>query len=362
MDARRRAFLSISVLTLLIVCGCGRQTGNGPLEASDAATDSSAAYAYTPPFSGDEFLYAAGWLDEQSVLAVLKRDAEEGIYSYDCQTDEILPIRTFAGEIKYISISPNRERILLQVMTQEGEDTLLLDKAGNVILEWKLGIGLIKHLSWNPTDADKMFLAVTDSSKNEKYFLWEMTEGLLTEQTDLAAQPSWYSQNLFLHTTPLDDDGKNLLLLDDVRPVGGETIINQNVLRYEMEGESVVIITPSEFNPNELLLVYYYPLLIDQGFISIQGRYEQEKLLLPEIAIAADSAAIFIVMPEEGEKNKMAYSIVQADFVTKSMDTLLAVEALAPIESSPDGKHLLYGDSYQFLVDVGQRKLLKLHD
>ncbi len=360
MDARRWALLSISVLMLLIVCGCGKQTGNGPLDASGAAADSAAVY--TPPFSGDEFLYAVGWLDEQSVLAVLKRNDEEGIYSYDCQTNEVLPIRTFTGEIEYISISPNRERILLQVMTQEGEDTLLLDKAGNVIMEWKLGIGLITHLSWNPTDADKMFLTVTDSSKNEKYYFWVMTEGLLTEQTDLAAQPLWYSQNLFLHTTPFDDDGTNLFLLADVRPDGEETIINRNVLRYEMEGESVVMITPSDFNPNELLLVYYYPLLIDQGFISIHATYEQEKLLLPELAIAADSADIFSVMPEEGEKHKVAYSIVQADFVTKSMNTLLSVEALAPIESSPDGKHLLYGDSYQFLVDVGQRKLLKLHD
>ena len=190
-----------------------------------------------------------------------------------------------------------------------------------------------------------------------------MTEGLLTEQTDLAAQPSWYSQNLFLHTTAFDEDGKNLFLLDDVRPEGEETIINRNVLRYEMEGESVVMITPSDFNPNELLLVYYYPLLIDQGFISIQAMYEQEKLLLPELAIAADSADIFSRdAGGRGKDHKVAYSIVQADFVTKSMNTLLAVEALAPIESSPDGKHLLYGDSYQFLVDVAQRKLLKLHD
>ncbi|CZQ83190.1 Hypothetical protein Tpal_411 [Trichococcus palustris] len=360
MDAKRSTFLSISVLWLLLLCGCGKQTVNGSLDASGAANESAAVYA--PPFSDDDFLYAVGWLDDQSILTVLKRNDEEGIYSYACQKNEVLPIRTFKGEIKYISISPNRERILLQVMTPEGDDTLLLDKSGNVILERKLGIGTIANLSWNPTDADKIFLTVTDSSKNEKYFLWGMTEGVLTEQPDLTAQPFWYSQNLFLHTTAFDKDGKNLFLLDDVRPEGEETIINQNVLRYEIEGESVVMITPSDFNPNELLLVYYYPLLIDQGFISIQAIYEQEKILLPELAIAADSTAIFSVMPAEGKDHKLAYSIVQADFVTKSMTTLLAVEALAPIESSPDGKHLLYGDSYQFLVDVAQRKLLKLHD
>lgn len=360
MDAKRWTFSSLSVLSLLLLCGCGRQTANSPLEASGAATDSSAVY--TPPFSDDDFLYAAGWLDEQSILTVLKRNDEEGIYSYDCQKNEVKPIRAFNGEIQYISISPNRERILLQVMTPEGEDTLLLDKSGKVILERKLGIGRLISLSWNPTDADKIFLGVADTPNNEKYFLWGMTEGSLTEQTDVATQPSWYSQNLFLHTTAFDGDGKNLFLLDDVRPQGEETIINRNVFRYEIEGESVVMITPSEFNPNELLLVYYYPLLIDQGFIGIQAIYEQDKLLLPELAIAADSADIFSVMPAEGKDHKLAYSIVQADFGTKSMSTVLAVEALAPITSSPDGKHLLYGDSYQFLVDVAQRKLLKLHD
>jgi len=362
MIAGKRTFISVSVLSLFILHGCAEQSGEIPFKEPDAESISSSAYI--PPFSEKSFLYAAGWLDEQTLLAVLEVDGKQGIYSYDCIDNDVLLIRQVEGEIKYISLSQSGERIMMQVLSKKGEELLLLlDKSGRILHERKLDIGRITDSSWNPIDEDKIFLTGIDESNNEKYYLCEMVEGKLAERADLSALPTWYSQNLFLYLTNADENGQQKLMLADVRPGGGVSVINKNVLDYDLEGEAVVLITPSDFDPNELLMVYYYPILIDQGFINTKAVYAQSKLLMPELTIASDSSDVFIVMPKVDEENKdVMYTITQADFVAKTLDQVLVVEELSPIKSSPDGKYLLYGDSYQYIIDVNKRKLQKLEE
>ncbi len=178
---------------------------------------------------------------------------------------------------------------------------------------------------------------------------------------DTEDMPVWYSENMYLHKKT-GTDGASVLVLSDIRFPGKDTVIDSEILAYGLEGESVWVVTPSDFNEEELLVISYYPLLITQGYVTLPRIPDGTGFVIPEFTKGNDSDATFAVIPKQEPESVagISFELAKVDFSGNASEVLTEVERMDPISASPDGTYVLYGKRYEYLYDVERKGWIQL--
>ena len=359
MGKRRLAWLILSLSSVLILAACAqRLTYPDQPDASEPDLSSGSSFS---TISKDEFLYAVGWLDERTILVALESTGEYGLYSHDLLTGEEQLIQTFSDRLVFAALSANGQRMLVQVATQQGNNIMMIDKSGKSLAEFHFSEGILKGVSWNPTNEGQLFVSVQKTVDRPINYLWDISNGEWIEMPDTEEMPVWYSENMYLHKKT-GTDGISALVLSDIRLPGKDTVIDREILAYGLEGESVWVVTPSDFNEKELLVISYYPLLITQGYISLPHIIDGSGLVIPEFTKGNDSDETFAVIPKQEPESVagISFELAKVDFSGNVSEMLTEVERMDPILASPDGSYLLYGKRYEHLYDVERNGWIQL--
>lgn len=361
---RKRGLTSImlSLSSVLILMACTQRLSYP--DQSGVSEQSLSSSTNIPSIPKDEFLYTVGWLDDQTILVALESNGEYGLYSHDLLTGEERPIRTFSDRLVFAALSANGRRILVQVASQQGNNVMMIDKSGNALADIHFSAGLLTSISWNPTNEGKLFLSAQKTAGSLVNYLWDLSSNeTWTEMSITEEMPVWYSENMYLHRE-ITTDGVSALVLSDIRFPGKDTVIDREILAYGLEGESVWVVTPSDFNEEELLVVSYYPLLITQGYVVLPRITDGSGLVIPEFKKGNDSDETFAVLPKKEPEDGagITYGLAKIDFSENASEVLTEVERMDPISVSPEGTYVLYGKRYEYLYDVERNGWIQLSE
>lgn len=361
MGKRGLRWFILSLSSVFVLAACTQRLKYP--EQPDASEPNLSSSIAPPSLSKNEFLYAVGWLDDVTLLVALERKGEYGLYSHDLLTGEEQPIRTFSDRLVFAALSANGRRMLVQVASQQGDNVMMIDEAGKSLAEFHLSEGILTNVSWNPANEWQLFLSVQKTADSTVNNLWDLAEGEWIELADTEEMPVWYSENMYLHKASRPD-GVSALVLSDIRFPGKDTVIDQEILAYGLEGESVWVVTPSDFDEEELLAVSYYPLLIAQGYIAVPRITDGSGLLVPEFKKGRDSDEMFAVIPKQEPESVggVIFELAKIDFSGNASEVLTMVEQMAPISVSPEGAYVLYGERYEYLYDVEGDGWIQLSD
>ena len=349
--------LSLSSVFILVACTQRLTYPNQP-GASEPSLSSGSDF---PSISKDEFLYTVGWLDDKTILVALESNGEYGLYSHDLLTGEEQLIRAFSERLVFAALSANGRRVLVQVATQQGNNVMMIDKTGKSLADFHVSEGILKSVSWNPTNEEQLFLSVQKTVGRPVNYLWDLSEEEWKELPDTEDMPVWYSENMYLHMKS-GTDGASALVLSDIRFPGKDTVIDREILAYGLEDESVWVVTPSDFNEAELFVISYYPLLITQGYVTLPRSTDGNGLVIPEFTKGIASDETFAVIPkhEPGSVDGIIFELAKIGFSANTTAALTEVERMAPISASPDSTYVLYGRRYEYLYDVERNRWIQL--
>lgn len=359
MGKRGLAWFILSLSSMLVLASCTQRLSY-PDQPAASEPDVSSGIKL-PSIPQDEFLYAVGWLDDKTILVALEANGEYGLYSHDLQTGEEQPIRTFSDRLVYVALSANGRRMLVQVATQQGNNVMMIDKSGKALAEFRFSEGVLTNVSWNPTNEGQLFLSVQKTADRPVTYLWDLSREGWTEMPDTEEMPVWYSENMYLHKKS-GTEGASTLVLSDIRSPGEDTVINREILAYGLEGEAVWVVTPSDFNEEELLAIAYYPLLIAQGYITLPRITDGNGLVIPEFKKGNDSDATFAVIPKQvpDDADGIIFELAKVNFSSNAKEVLTEVERMAPLCVSPNGAYVLYGKRYENLYDLERKTWVQL--
>ncbi|CZQ82828.1 YqgU-like beta propeller domain-containing protein [Trichococcus ilyis] len=359
MRKRGVSFFIFSLMSVLLLMACAQRL-TYPTQPQSSEPKTTAGTTIVPLSKG-KFLYAVDWLDEGTLLVALKSDGVYGLYSHNLQTGEEQPIRIFSERLVFAALSPDGRRIIVQTASPQGNKVMVIDRLGNPLSEGMLPDSEVKAVSWNRTNEGLLFLSVQKTSGDKVSYLWDLVNAEWKEMVGAETLPCWYSENMYLHQQT-GTDGIDSLLLSDIRFPGKDTVVEEEILAFSIKGETVLVVTPSDFDENELFIISYYPLLISEGFIVVSRTEEGNGSSIPEFARAKDSNETFAVIP--GYADNLAagvvYELVRVDFSGNASEVLAEVDRLAPIAASPDGAYVLYGERYEQLYDSEQDAWVRL--
>lgn len=359
MGKKGLAWFILSLSSVVILAACTqRLTYPDQPGASEPSLSSGSDF---PSISKEEFLYTVGWLDDKTILVALESNGEYGLYSHDLLTGEEQLIRAFSDRLVFAALSANGSRVLVQVATQQGNNVMMIDKTGKSLADFHFSEGILTSVSWNPTNEGELFLSVQKTVDRPINYLWDLANEEWKEVPDTESMPVWYSENMYLHMRS-GADGASALVLSDIRFPDKDTVIDQEILAYGLEGESVWVVTPSDFNEAELFAISYYPLLITQGYVALPRITDGNGLVIPEFAKGIASDETFAVIPkhEPGSVDGIIFELVKIDFSANTTEVLTEVERMAPISASPDSTYVLYGRRYEYLYDVERNHWIQL--
>lgn len=362
MIKRRLAPIILSLSSILILTACAQR-----LSYPEQSGVSEQSLSFGPDIRSipkDEFLCTVGWLDDTTILLALESNGEYGLYSHDLDTGKEQPIRTFSDRLVFVALSANGRRILVQVANQQGNNVMMIDKSGNALAEIRFSEGLLTGVSWNPANEGKLFLSVQKTVGSLENYLWDLSSDEAMVALPVTGEmPVWYSENMYLQKKTAND-GVSVLVLSDVRFPGKDTVIDQEILAYGLEEESVWVVTPSDFNAEELFVVSYYPLLIAQGYVALPRIADGSRLIIPEFETGRDSDEIFALLPKQESDIAagITFELAKIDFPENALKVLTEVERMAPISVSPEGSYVLYGERYEYLYDVERNGWIQLSE
>jgi hypothetical protein len=359
MGIRGLAWFIFSLSSVLILAACTQRLSYP--EQPDASGPDLSSSIKLQSIPQAEFLYAVGWLDDKTILVALASDGEYGLYSHDLHTGEDQPIRTFSDRLVFAALSANGRRMLVQVAAQQGNNAMLIDRSGKTLAEFHYSEGILTDVSWNPANEGQLFLSVQKTAGGPVPFLWDLSEAEWTELPEMEEMPVWYSENMYLHKKS-GTEGVSALVLSDMRSPGEDTVIDREILAYGLAGESVWVVTPSDFNAEELLAVSYYPLLISQGYLALPRITAGSGLVIPEFNKGNESDTTFAVIPKRDPERSggIIFELARIDFSGNASEGLTEVERMAPISVSPEGTYVLYGTRYEQLYDVERDDWMQL--
>lgn len=362
MRKRGLALIIFSLSSILVLAACTQRLTYP--DQPGASEENFSSDTNIPSIPKDEFLYAVGWLDDKTILVALESNGEYGLYSHDLHTGEEQPIRTFSDRLVFCALSANGRRILVQVAGQQGNNIMMIDKSGKSLADFHFSEGLVSDVSWNPTNEGKLFVSVHKTAGSLVNYLWDLSsEEAWIEMSITEEMPVWYSENMYLHQK-IATDGASVLVLSDIRFPGKDTVIEQGILAYGLEGESVWVVTPSDFNEEELLVISYYPLLIAQGYVALPRINDGSGLVIPEFKKGSDSEETFAVIPKQETEGVggITLGLAKIDFSGNASEALTEVERMDPISVSPEGTYVLYGKRYEHLYDVERNGWIQLSE
>lgn len=359
MGKKGLAWFILSLSSVVILAACTqRLTYPDQPGASEPSLSSGSDF---PSISKDEFLYTVGWLDDKTILVALESNGEYGLYSHDLLTGEEQLIRAFSDRLVFAALSANGRRVLVQVATQQGNNVMMIDKTGKSLADFHFSEGILKSVSWNPTNEGQLFLSVQKTEGRPVNNLLDLSEEEWKELPDTEDMPVWYSENMYLHKKT-ETDGASVLVLSDIRFPGKDTVIDREILAYGLEDESVWVVTPSDFNEEELLVISYYPLLITQGYVTLPRSTDGTGLVIPEFTKGNESDETFAVIPKQDPESVdgILFELAKMDFSGNASEVLTEVERMDPISASPKGTYVLYGKRYEYLYDVERNGWIQL--
>lgn len=318
------------------------------------------------PIDYENFRKVIGWMSDEEVLVHTGEMNNDTLSLFNIFTGEIVPIYEASSIILTAIISEDKQKLLIQVVSEDGGELRVIDREGSVIQTFPLETNGFVNVNWNPANQNYIFISYYQSDTEIAVDNWNIETNEVVSVPSASMVPIWYSANLYLYVDNKDDFSLETgdLYMGDIR-TNDMLRLKSQVSDFFVHEDTFITYTPSDFADDELLLNYQYPFMVDQSFMTIPKVTMNERLVFPYLSQAARNTPVYGVFAKEAVELELEtgdFEFGQLDFDKKTIEPILDLPDNAPISMAENGKYSLYGWRYESIIDIEEKTIYSFID
>lgn len=311
------------------------------------------------------FSKVGGWLNDHTVIYVTNTDKDaSNVYKYDLFTGKSKLMYHSPAIISTVSISPNQKYVLIQSSQSRNEgDLTVLNLNGDVLFSQNI-TSFQLALQWNQNDDRKILVTSFNESWEYKTYILDIGNKTMDELTLEQPFAHWFDDNKFIY---LDWNDKNPTLLAPIVEVdpnhGNKQTLLNDVFQLNSFQNMFLAISVDEANKDEAIYTFFTKKFKKIISINMPHLSKYSDWLVPFNDFNSKNNTFITFRPissGEADVYKEGFQLVSYQLGNGKEEVLFDQMKNEPISCSPNGKMCLYGNQFEKLFILNEKKIVQL--
>lgn len=362
-------FLWLLLLLLTLVsAGCIKDQSTGSISPKKNGQNKEdiANVVDSLPISVKDGVFnkAYGWLDSNTLLYSTNGVQGSNVYAYNLDKGTNRLITQSKSMIVSIDISDSGEYLFIRSSSGPSSSQITIAKKDGSVLFTHILNAFDLTMDWNPYNEQQLFIAAFSEDWQVQTFFLSIADKKITEVSSFDPFSKWYEKDQLVF---LNWSGENPALTADLvkldRNSGEEKKLVTNI--YHMDTFKNVLMTIAQDpNDNNRANYHFYQKNMKEigSFDSPQVSGFSERLI-PYYDYESGRNT-FIYLEPAADKKKTAqeeeFQLIKYDVKSDKRVKILNGLNNEPLSCSPDGNFCLYGFNFEKLIDLNNKKIIKL--
>jgi hypothetical protein len=311
-----------------------------------------------------EFYKLVGWLSGTQVLYITNLEQTSSVFRYDLLTGESNFIYKSEFPIVNVQISPSKKRLLIHSSpsSYEGEVTII-DTKGKELLK-KSFASFELAFEWNPYQESEILVSKFDEDWSFQLFLLDLKSGNTTELNFPQPFIKWTNESE-VALINWDENSPSLsapLLVENLE-TGTEKTLFPSVINFSAYHDLSMTISVNEQDQTLANYSFFDKEMKKLFAFSIPQLSNYSDWLVPFYDYNDLKGQFITFSPlSSGEADSYTDGFQLLAYNLKTGSRTLIKEGLEnePINLSPSGDALLYGNRYEKVIDIKAKKIYEL--
>ncbi|WML30715.1 hypothetical protein RCG24_02025 [Neobacillus sp. OS1-32] len=308
-----------------------------------------------------EFDKIAGWLTDTQILYITNLQQSSNVYRYDLLSGKSELIFHSDHPIVSLQISPAKKYLLIHSSpsTYEGVVTII-DMNGTELLK-KVLVSHELAYEWNPYDESKVLITEFAEDWTFKVLLMDLKNN---ETTKLSlSQPfiKWLSQTQLAYVNW--DKEQPVLVAPLIRKdlkTGKETSLFKDLIQFSAFPHLLLTITVNDQQRSNAIYSFYDREFKQLFSFSIPQLTRFSDWLVPYFDYNESSGSFITLQPKnsgEADTYTGGFDLVKYNLNKEEKQLIMGGLENEPVIFAPSGEALLYGNRFEKIIDLHERKL-----
>jgi len=316
------------------------------------------------PEGEGEFYKFVGWLSDSEVLYVTNLEQSSSVFQYNLLSGKSKLIYKSENPIVTVQISPSKKYLLVHSSPSSYEGLVtIIDPTGNEHLK-KSFPSYELVFEWNPYNESEVFVSKFDEDWSFQLFLLEMKNAKTTEI--FLPQPfvKWINESdvAFLNW---DEQNPSLFAPLTVKGLenGTEKTVLPSVIQFSPFHNLLMTVSVNEQDQSMATYSFFDKEMTKLFTFSIPQLTKFSDWLVPFFDYNEQKKQFITFSPRtSGELDSYSEGFQLLSYDHKKGSSKLIMEGLKnePINFSPSGEALLYGNRFEKMIDINAKKIYEL--
>jgi len=316
------------------------------------------------PEGEGEFYKFVGWLSDSEVLYVTNLEQSSSVFQYNLLSGKSKLIYKSENPIVTVQISPSKKYLLVHSSPSSYEGLVtIIDPTGNEHLK-KSFPSYELVFEWNPYNESEVFVSKFDEDWSFQLFLLEMKNAKTTEI--FLPQPfvKWINESdvAFLNW---DEQNPSLFAPLKVKGLenGTEKTVLPSVIQFSPFHNLLMTVSVNEQDQSMATYSFFDKEMTKLFTFSIPQLTKFSDWLVPFFDYNEQKKQFITFSPRtSGELDSYSEGFQLLSYDLKKGSSKLIMEGLKnePINFSPSGEALLYGNRFEKMIDINAKKIYEL--
>lgn len=361
------------ILIMFVLVGCSEKespvedTESNTLPSPEIEKEIEDEVFYPLMVDYNLFIEVIDWYDDQSILYLTDENGKSYLKRYHFVTKEEEEL--FSIDEPIMSVTANIGRSLFAVQTAAytgGSPLYIIDRQGSLLYSSAdLGEGF--SLFWNPYDEEQLLIVSFLPNWKYEVYLLSIDEAELKSVDIQQTFFQWLDQKELAYFDWSEDEPSYQAPLLSLRLDTGEEkqLFEQVIGMFSFANH--IFFTVTVETKYDLLSTYtFYKNLqkISEFQVPILNTYS-EHWWIPFYDYDYENEYFYYLSPYDSAdffEYEDGFELTAFNINTGEKTAILKLENHAPIKLSPNGKHLLYGNQLEQLIDLKTKKRISIVD
>lgn len=313
-----------------------------------------------------EFYRLAGWLSDTQVVYITNHEQTSNVYRYDLLSGKSELLYHSDYTIVNLLISPSKKHMLIHSSPSSYEGLVtIIDRNGTERLRESIpSYELV--FEWNPYNESEVLVSKFDEDWTFQVMLLDMEQSKTTALSLTQPFVKWLSTKNIAYLN-WDEENPTLvapLLMKELES-GKETVLFEEAIQFAMFREMLLTISVKERDSSKALYSFYDKQLKELFSFSIPLLSKFSDWLVPFFDYNESTGCFITFQPvTSGEADSYTEGFDLVEYSVQKKRNQLLMEGLEnePVQFSPSGEAVLYGNSFEKIIDLQERKIYQVID
>lgn len=313
--------------------------------------------------SNGEFSKSGGWLSDDQIIYVTNQEQTSSVFSYNLHSGKNKLLYKSGHPIVTVQVSPQKKYILIHSSpsTYEGIITVIDSKGKTIWSEPMPSYEL--SFEWNPYNDSELLISKFNEDWTFQVFLVNFKSGLNSKLTFLQPFLKWLSPERFVYMN-VDNSQPALFSPLVTRSLSEqrEHTLFPKVYQFSAFKKRLMTITVPGQDQAKAVYTFYDQNLKPLAVFSMPQLSKFSDWLVPYYDYIEKKDQFLTFEPVKSgvaDTYQDGFRLVSHQLKNKKSTTLFQSLNNEPLNCSPSGETCLYGNSYEKLIDLTEKKVVK---